>query len=721
MSQSPFRPHHALVVVLVAFLALPLAASPQTEAPSAPPSDAPADVLTPWDVARLQAVGSIAASPDGAHIAYTLSVPRNPLEDENGPAFSELHVHGPDGSRPYVTGEVNVGSIDWTRDGSAITFIAKREGDEERTLWAIPLAGGEARRMLSHDTGVNGYSFSPDGSRVAFIAAGAEDEEREEQREKGFDAQVYEEEWVAEELWVAPVEDGKAGEARQLEVEGSIDSVWWSPAGDRLAVTSAPTSLVDDSYMYRRIKVIDPEDGSLTAAIANPGKLGSVAWSPDGEHLAVVSGVDLHDPSPGRLMVVPAGGGELRDLLPGFEGQVEDVAWRDADTLTYLASQRVHTTVGEIELDGSGQRTLVPEAEEVWAGFDLAGDGLALVAESPSHPRELFRAGAGAAPERLTDSNPWLADERLAPQEVVTFEARDGLELDAILIRPLDAEPGKRYPLILTVHGGPEAHHVDGWMTSYSQLGQVAAARGFAVFYINYRGSTGRGVEFSKVSQGDPAGKEFDDLVDGVDHLIEIGLVDKDRVGITGGSYGGYATAWGSTYYSERFAAGVMFVGISDKVSKLGTSDIPEELYLVHARRWPWENWQLMLERSPIHYVEQAETPLLIMHGDSDPRVHPSQSLTLYRYLKVLDNAPVRLVWYPGEGHGNRRAAARLDYNLRALRWFEHYLQGDGGEPPPHELAYDDPDKPQVPADEDMSEEDEAEAEDKTVEGEAGV
>ena len=175
MSHLPLRFSRALAFALVAFLALPLAASTHTEAPS----DAPADVLTPWDVARLQAVGSIAASPDGDHVAYTLSVPRNALEDENGPAFSELHVHGPDGSRPYVTGEVNVGSVDWTPDGSAVTFLAKREGDEERTLWAIPLAGGEARRMLSHDTGVNGYSFSPDGSQVAFIASGAEDETRE--------------------------------------------------------------------------------------------------------------------------------------------------------------------------------------------------------------------------------------------------------------------------------------------------------------------------------------------------------------------------------------------------------------------------------------------------------------------------------------------------------------------------------------------------------------
>jgi dipeptidyl aminopeptidase/acylaminoacyl peptidase len=228
----------------------------------------------------------------------------------------------------------------------------------------------------------------------------------------------------------------------------------------------------------------------------------------------------------------------------------------------------------------------------------------------------------------------------------------------------------------------------NGWVTSYSRPGQVAAARGFAVFYPNYRGSTGRGVKFSKLGQADAAGKEFDDLVDGVDHLIATGLVAKDKVGITGGSYGGYASAWGATYYSDRFAASVMFVGISDDISKMGTTDIPEEMFLVHHRKRLWDDWDYFLERSPIRHVQKNRTPTLILHGKNDPRVHPSQSLELHRHLKTLNQAPVRLVLYPGEGHGNRRAASRFDYNLRMLRWMEHYLQGPAGDPPPRQIDY---------------------------------
>lgn len=238
------------------------------------------------------------------------------------------------------------------------------------------------------------------------------------------------------------------------------------------------------------------------------------------------------------------------------------------------------------------------------------------------------------------------------------------------------------------VHGGPESHESNGWITSYSRPGQVAAAMGFAVFYPNYRGSTGRGVKFSRMGQADAAGKEFDDLVDGIDHLIKMGITDKDRVGITGGSYGGYASAWCSTYYSDRFAASAMFVGISDNVSKVGTTDIPDEMFLVHHMKHLWDDWDYFLERSPIRYVQRNKTATLILHGKEDPRVHPSQSLELHRHLKTLGQAPVRLVLYEGEGHGNRKAAARLDYNLRMLRWMKTFLQDGADESPGYKIDY---------------------------------
>jgi dipeptidyl aminopeptidase/acylaminoacyl peptidase len=668
--------------------ALPLVLAAALLPAQAPPHPGP---LAPEHVARLRVVTSARVSPDGAHVAYVLAVPAEPGTPPSAPPWEEIHVISPGGaSRPFVTGEVNAGAIAWVPGGRSIAFLSKRGKDKFRSLYAIAVDGGEARRIVSFGSDIAEFSFSPDGSRVAFIAQDPLSPEDEKRKEQGFDQDIYEEAFRPARVRIVEVESPGA-EPRALDVEGFPSEIRWAPRGDLIALALAPTPLVDDSFMRRRIRVVDAATGRIAARIENPGKLGPIAWSPDGARLAYIAAEDEHDPSPGRLMSAALDGSPPRQLLPDFEGEFASVAWRDSETIAYLASAGVWSTLGEIRHDGSGHAVRVAPGAAVLSGLNLSADGKTwcMVGESAAHPPEAHLLSDGnASPRRVTDSNPWLASMRLARQEVVTFTARDGLRLEGMLIRPLDEVPGKRYPLILYVHGGPEAHETNGWLTSYGKPGQVAAARGFAVFYPNYRGSTGRGVAFSKLGQGDPAGKEFDDLVDAVDHLVSAGIADPKKAGITGGSYGGYATAWASTRYSERFAAGVMFVGISDLISKAGTTDIPREEFLVHARRRPHDDWQRFLERSPIYHARNSRTPLLILHGKDDPRVHPSQSLELYRHLKLEGKTPVRLVLYPGEGHGNRRSAARLDYHLRMLQWFEHYLGGPGGEPPPPRLDY---------------------------------
>jgi dipeptidyl aminopeptidase/acylaminoacyl peptidase len=644
--------------------------------------------FTPRHVSELRTVTSMALSPDGSQVAYTLSVPRIPFQEEDGPPWDELHlVHAAGTSRPFMTGRVNVSAVRWAPDGKAISFITRRGDDRTRGIYEIPVDGGEARRLVTHETDITNYRWSPDGRRIAFLARPARTRDVQEMQRHGFTQEIYEEALPFVKVWVTEI----GGTPRAFDLPGSASLFAWSPDGARLAVALAPTALVDDDLMMRRVHVVDAVSGKVLVKIENPGKLEELAWSPDGRTLALLSGADLNDPGAGRLKVVPSEGGKLVDLLPGYEAHVRTLAWKDADTIGFVGDEGVETTFNEVRRDGTGRRTLVPAGGPILTALDLSrtGEVAAFLADTPLHPSEVFLLKGGqASTVRLTDSNPWLARLQFAKQEVVQFKARDGLALEGILIRPLDERPGQRYPLILTVHGGPEAHDRNGWRTNYANPGQLAAAEGYAVFYPNYRGSTGRGVEFSKMGQGDPAGKEFDDLVDAVDHLINTGLVDAKRVGITGGSYGGYASAWGATYFTERFAASVMFVGISNNISRVGTTDIANEEYLVHAMKRPWEDWQFFLERSPIYHAEKSRTPTLIMHGQADPRVHPAQSLEMYRYLKLHENTPVRLVWYPGEGHGNRRAASRLDYNLRMMRWMDHYLKGPGGDPPPYQLDY---------------------------------
>ena len=645
--------------------------------------------FTPEHLLQTRLVTEARISPDGQRVAYVLAVPRDPFTEDDGAAHRELHVVGADGqSRAFITGAVSVSKIAWTPAGGAITFLSKRGDDKEMTLYMIPADGGEARRVLGHETAVREYSLAPDGGQVAFLARAPEDMTREKLAARGFKAELYEEDLRAVRVFVAPIDDnGAAGDARQLELDGSASLLSWSPDGAHLAVALAPTASVDDGIMKRTVHTLRP-DGEMVGRVNTTGKLGAVVWSPDGQHLALLAGHDQHDPANSRLLVASAAGGEPRDLRPDWTGDAESVAWQDKDTLLYVAHEGLETMLVRQDLDGGPRLEIEPGGPALRA-LHLSRDGrrAALTADTPSVPREAFtwRRG-GDRVERLTHSNPWLDGLRLARQEAVQYTARDGERVDGLLLHPIGDVPSGGAPLVVMVHGGPESHYSNGWITRYVTPGQVLAARGFAVFYPNYRGSTGRGVDFAMGGQGDYAGAEFNDLVDGVEHLAGLGLIDRDRVGVTGGSYGGFAAAWCATALSEHFKASVMFVGVSDQLSKFGTTNIPNEMYLVHARSWPWEKWDFYRERSPIYHAQKHRTPLLILHGKNDPRVHPSQSLIMYRYLKTLDQAPVRLVWYPGEGHGNRKAAARLDYAHRLVRWMEHYVTGPGGDMPAIDL-----------------------------------
>ena len=362
-----------------------------------------------------------------------------------------------------------------------------------------------------------------------------------------------------------------------------------------------------------------------------------------------------------KIWTLPGEGMKVRF---GANGQLAAIVDKGADTILRMYNA-----------DGSVAQEIDP-GELVPTSLENGGsDSLFVRADSPRHPGELFALNDTTL-TRWTSHNPWLAEIDFGTQRTMTYTARDGQQIEGILIEPVGGVPKGGAPTIMMVHGGPEAHYTNGWLTGYSMPGQVGAGQGYAVFHPNYRGSTGYGTAFSKQHQGDYAGKEFDDIVDAKRALVAEGVTDADRTGITGGSYGGFASAWGATYYSSEYAASVMFVGISNNISKFGTTDIPNEMYLVHERKWPWEEWDHLLERSPIYHVDKAETPILIMHGAEDTRVSPTQSYELYRNIKVRKpDTPVRLVLFPGEGHGNRLAASRYDYNLRMMQWFDTFLK----------------------------------------------
>ncbi|MGB3711254.1 MAG: S9 family peptidase [Erythrobacter sp.] len=633
--------------------------------------------MTPEDVAKIEAVGSMAISPDGSRIAYTTaSLPDVTEGEENGSFTSELSIAtGPDMARQYLPEDISPGAVDFTPDGRMVTFLWAKD-EEDTAVWGIPVDGGTYVKLAAvEDTGVRSYRFSPDGRTLYLLTGPGEDAQRDAQSEGGFTARVYEEESRAARMFAASVMmDGEIDEnPRQIDLPGFVSGFDVAPDGSYAVVETAPTPLVDDSYTKKRVNIVDLTSGTVRRVIETPGKIGDVEISPDGTQLSLIAAVDMNDPAATTLHLVNVASGQFRALNAGAAEAVVDTDWMDDGRLATIVHVGVDALMRVYNADGSVAQEYDP-GELILTSVEAEGGRVAVQADAPRHPTELFVFENGDF-NRWTSHNEWLSEITFGEQRPYTYAATDGQQVEGVLILPIDGVPAGGAPTIMNVHGGPEAHESNGWQTAYSKPGHVAAGQGYAVFLPNYRGSTGYGVDFAKQHQGNYTDPEFRDIVDAKRALAEEGITDPDRTGITGGSYGGYASAWGATYYSDEYAASVMFVGISNQVSKFGTGDIPYEMYNVHSRAWPWDDWTAMLEVSPIYYADRANTPTLIMHGEEDTRVDPGQSLELYRSIKIRQpDTPVRLVFYPGEGHGNRMAASRYDYNLRMMRWFDTYL-----------------------------------------------
>jgi dipeptidyl aminopeptidase/acylaminoacyl peptidase len=625
---------------------------------------------------KMQNASNLTLSADGKHTAYTVSKPRDMVAgDKDGSADSHLYVITGSGNPvSFVSASGSVSALQFSRDGSTLFFKTKREDDKVSSLYSISLAGGEAQKRFEFETAIGDYAVSNDGKTLFFVAK--EKDKSKDLSKKGFKAFAYEEDERYAALWKVSLSEENSKATKMFGGDpntGNVSSFDLSANNNIIVAAVAPTNLIDDFYMLRDLVIIDMQTGTETSRIDIPGKLGGFEVSDNGKQLAFIGGTDISDSSAGVLMVADTSGNGFTQLTANKLQQVVDVDWYKNDLLA-VSHRGVESALVVYDTDGDEKRVLPTPNDIVVRSASVADGEIRFIADSPKHPREVFNIKRKKV-TKLSDHNKWLQDIELAEQTTFTYEARDGENIEGLLITPNTEKPAGGWPLILTVHGGPEAHYSDGWITRYSNPGQFAAADGYAVFYPNYRGSTGRGVAFAKQHQNDYAGKEFNDLVDGVKALAEAGIVNKDRVGITGGSYGGYASMWGATAQSEYFAAAVAFVGISNQVSKFGTSDIPNEMHLVHSLKWPWEdNWMNLIERSPLYHAGNSNTPILIMHGENDTRVHPSQSMELFRSIKVRTETPVRLVFYPGEGHGNRKAAAQFDYALRLMRWFDTYL-----------------------------------------------
>ena len=632
--------------------------------------------LTPEIVVSLKSIGSVTIDPVGKNIAYILRTPRG-AEEETGGAFAELFVIPAAGgaAKQFTFKPTGVSAPQWSPDGKWIYFTARRkEKDEHNEVYRIAVDGGEAEQISKSSNGVRQYLLSPDGKWIAYVMSDAQNETEKKAAKLGNDVNTVDKNFKQHRLYVQAV---SGSESKAISGERSVWDFDWSPDASQLVFQASATPATDDSYMFKKIYLVAREGNSASRVLTETqGKLGNLAWAPDGKNLAFNAGVDETDPAAGSIFVVPASGGSAKNLSENYEGTVLWVDWLDAATLIFSATERSHTALNTMPAIGGARKALISSGY-AFANASTTADGktFALAMSAFNHTSEAFVGNiATKKTTRLTNTNAELDQTKFSGAKEISWKAKDGLEITGLLMLPYDYQAGKKYPCIVQIHGGPESAYVEGWTTNYVTWSELLAARDYVVFSPYYRGSTGRGVAYAKADHKDLGGKEFDDVLDGLDFLAKQGYVDLERVGIGGFSYGGYFSAWAATRHSEHFKAASMGAGIANWLSFTGTSDIPKENSMVHWNLDVYKNMPLVWDRSPMAHVEKSQTALLISHGDKDDRVPLGQGWEIYTAMKLLGKT-VEFDIYPREAHGFGERNHQLFSIKRNLEWFEKYVK----------------------------------------------
>lgn len=560
----------------------------------------------------------------------------------------------------------------WSPNNAQLAFISKGEGEKDKPqLFVMPAEGGEAKQVCTMPNEVSDLQWSPDGDRIAFITLEGKEPE-------------------SDPIVVTPGRHHRLWAVRaDYDIPEPITpddvTVWeyaWSSDSKQLALYYS-TGPDDSDWFHGQIGVVAASGGAVRQVSQLTRQASAITWSPDSKRLAYISGA-WSDPGRGGgdIFVLALESGEARNLTPGADFSASWCHWfPDNRQLLFTSCKGVTHQVGI--LDESDGKITLPEKDFMmqWDQPSLSvTPDLRSFVTIHSCQRHSNDAWFGELKyehdvansidwKRLTRLNP-IAEETLAevPSERIRYPSVDGWQIDALFTAPLKRKDGVLPPLFVNVHGGPSGAWCDDWGSFRTQ---TLAAAGYAVLRPNTRGSWGRGVAFADAVLGDMGGKDFQDILHGVDYLVQQGLVDGERVGIGGWSNGGYLTAWAVTQ-TTRFKAAVMGAGISDWHNMHAQTNIANaDILLLNAD--PLENPEVYREHSPITYAGRVTTPTLILHGENDPAVPVAQAYAFYRALRER-NVPVELVVYPREGHGLAEQAHVLDSDERLMRWLERYV-----------------------------------------------
>ncbi len=638
---------------------------------------------TPEIMMKVKTIGSVQVSPGGKHVAFT--VREAVMEGKKSEYLTQIHVANADGSDSFqlTATEKSSENPQWSPDGQWIGFTSSRSGKDN--VWLIRVRGGEAQQLTDVKGGVGSFKWSPDGKSMAFTATDAPTAEEEKGTKEKNDARVVDENVKMSRLYVIPIEKDAKGkrETRELtkgnyHVGGLFGSGGydWSPDGKNIAFTHTRSPKADD-WPTADISIVEIAGGTIKPLAATKAAEQLPLYSPDGRWIAYVA--SDNPPTWGfnsTVHVVPAEGGTPRELAETYDRNPRLIGW-SADGQKLYVSEIRGTTSRPYALPLQGTPEEISVGEGVIGNINLnrSRSTLGFSYEGVHKAPEAFISRVDRfEPVAVSRVNKDLANFPLGRTEVVRWKSVDDFEIEGILTYPVDYEKGKRYPLLLVIHGGPAGVYTQNFIAS-AYLYPVAAfaAKGYAVLRCNPRGSSGYGKKFRYANYKDWGGGDFKDLMAGVDHVIDLGVADGDHLGVMGWSYGGFMTSWVITQ-TKRFRAASVGAGVTNLMSFTGTADIPSFLPDYFGAEY-WENLDLYRAHSAMFQVKGVSTPTLIQHGEKDERVPISQGYEFYNALK-RQGCTVKMVVYPRTPHGPQEPKLLKDIMTRNVEWFDQYVRG---------------------------------------------
>ncbi|GAA4464049.1 S9 family peptidase [Nibrella saemangeumensis] len=633
--------------------------------------------LTPQDVYRLQAISDPQVSPDGQWVAYVQSAVDVAKDKRNADIWmvswdgkeSIQLTNSPDGeSKPR-----------WSPDGKYLSFVATRNGATKPQLFLLDRRGGEGKKLTDLKGDLEDYEWAHDGKRIALVVRDPDyaDSAKTKIRKPYVLDRYHFKQDIKGYLEKNPVHlylFDVAAKTLDTLTSGSFDetSPVWSPDGTQLAFVSNRTE-DPDKNQNTDIWLIDARKGATLKRLTDwTGYDHSPVWSPDGKSLAYLrstgSGNFLMYDQP-LLAVISKDGGEPTLLSKTLDRPVRNPRWsKDGQSIGVLVEDDRQVYVGQYAV-ATGKLTQLASGNRTFSALEpkAAGQWLTLMSE-PHLPAELYALEDGK-PRRLTTvHDEFVSPLQLASVEGFTSRSKDGTQVSGILYRPANAPAGKRLPLILFIHGGPVGQDNYGFDLSR----QMLAAGGYAVAAVNYRGSNGRGLDFTKAIYADWGNKEVVDILGATDYLIEKGIADPERLGIGGWSYGGILTNY-TIATDSRFKAAASGAGSSLQLSLYGSDQYTNQYETELGA--PWKNLDKWLKVSyPFLKADRIKTPTQFMVGEKDFNVPVAGSEQMYQALRSL-GVPTELIIYPGQFHGISVPSYQKDRFERYLQWFDKYLK----------------------------------------------